>query len=293
MLKLKTNRPRFRMWFAGFLERTAFLLLRQKLSLFAIVFSVSLLLNSVNAGEVLWAINCGGEEHTDVHGIHYEADSADIGVESDHGKSLMIQRVVPQDQILYQTERYHKSTFGYDIPVHRDGEYVVVIKFSEVWFTAPNQKVFDVVLNGEHTIVSELDIFAKVGRGVAHDEIVPFTIRNGKLRVNEETSQIDGTHISIEFIKGDLDNPKVNAIYVMKGTVDDVPKLPAIPGSEATEEEEDEDEEIPNAKPSKSRKPSGPKIKDPYAADDTPAMLFPVFVAIGAFIPLLYCLCKL
>ena len=118
---------------------------RQRLVVFAFVFSISLLLNSVNAGEVLWAINCGGDEHTDVHGIHYEADSSDIGVESDHGKSLMIQRVVPQDQILYQTERYHKSTFGYDMPVHRDGEYVVVIKFSEVWFTAPNQKVSNMV----------------------------------------------------------------------------------------------------------------------------------------------------
>ncbi|GFO43224.1 malectin [Plakobranchus ocellatus] len=236
---------------------------------------------AVDAGEVVWAINCGGEEHTDVHGVHYDADPSDVGVESDHGKSLTIQRVVYQDQILYQTERYHKNTFGYDIPVHRDGDYVAVIKFSEVWFGAPNQKVFDVVLNGEHTVVSELDIFAKVGRGVAHDEIVPFTIRNGKLRVNGETSQIDGNKISIEFIKGDLDNPKVNAIYVMKGSVEDVPQLPALPGSEAAEEEEDEDEDIPSPKPSKSRKPSGPKIKDPYASDDTPAMLLPVFVAIG------------
>ncbi|RUS80689.1 hypothetical protein EGW08_011555 [Elysia chlorotica] len=281
------------MSFAGVLRRTFSLFCRQRLVVLAFVLSISLLLNSVNAGEVLWAINCGGDEHTDVHGIHYEADSSDVGVESDHGKSLMIQRVVPQDQILYQTERYHKSTFGYDIPVHQDGEYVVVIKFSEVWFTAPNQKVFDVVLNGEHTIVSELDIFAKVGRGVAHDEIVPFTIRNGKLKVNGETSQIDGNEVAIEFIKGDLDNPFQLRYIQYFPCVDEVPKLPAMPGTEASEEEEDEDEDVPSTKPSKSRKPSGPKIKDPYAADDTPAMLLPVFVAIGAFIPLLYCLCKL
>lgn len=62
-------------------------------------------------------------------------------------------------------------------------------------------QVFDVVLNGEHTVVSELDIFAKVGRGVAHDEIVPFSIKGGKLRVNGETSQIDGKKISLEFVK--------------------------------------------------------------------------------------------
>jgi len=64
------------------------------------------------------------------------------------------------------------------------------------WF-----QVFDVVLNGEHTIVSELDIFGRVGRGVAHDEVVPFSIKGGKLRVSGEQSQIDGKKISLEFVK--------------------------------------------------------------------------------------------
>lgn len=61
-------------------------------------------------------------------------------------------------------------------------------------------QIFDVVLNGEHTIVDELDIFAKVGRGVAHDEMLTFSVKNGKVRVNGETSQIDGK-ITVEFIK--------------------------------------------------------------------------------------------
>ena len=59
----------------------------------------------------------------------------------DYGKSLNIQRVVPQDAVLYQTERYHTGTFGYEFPIKGDGNYVLVTKFSEVWFTAPNQKV--------------------------------------------------------------------------------------------------------------------------------------------------------
>jgi hypothetical protein len=44
-------------------------------------------------------------------------------------------------QILYQTERYHTSTFGYDIPVAEDGHYLLILKFSEVYFNAPNMKV--------------------------------------------------------------------------------------------------------------------------------------------------------
>lgn len=54
---------------------------------------------------------------------------------------------------------------------------MLVLKFSEVYFNEPNQKVFDVVLNKEHVIVSDLDLFAKVGRGVAYDEVVPFVVR--------------------------------------------------------------------------------------------------------------------
>ena len=40
------------------------------------------------------------------------------------------------------------------------------------------------------------------------------------------------------------------------------------------------------------RKPSGPRVADPYAEEDSTSML-PIFVAIGAFIPLVFCLCKL
>lgn len=92
-------------------------------------------------GEITWAVNCGGGVHTDIHGIRYQADYLKTGIASDYGKNLMIQRIVPQDQILYQTERYHTSTFGYEIPIKEDGDYVLTLKFCEVWFTSPNQKV--------------------------------------------------------------------------------------------------------------------------------------------------------
>jgi hypothetical protein len=74
----------------------------------------------------------------------------------------------------------------------------------------------------------------------------------------------------------------------------DIPKLPPLPGAETQRDFDDEEEEIEemDQKP-KKRKPSGPKVKDPYAADDTSSILLPVFVAVGAFFPLLFCLCKL
>jgi len=244
----------------------------------------------ISFGEVIYAINAGGEAFTDSLGISYERDPlfGKVGTASDYGKQLLIGRVPPSDQILYQTERYHHSTFGYDIPINDNGEYVMVLKFCEVYFNSPNMKVFDIVLNGDHTIVTDLDIYDRVGRGVAHDEYVSFSVQSGRLYYNEEESDIRGGKIRVEFIKGYRDNPKINAIYVARAKVEDVPKLPPLP--EVEEWKGDEVEDRPST--GKNRRASGPRTPDPYSVEDSSIML-PVFVAIGAFIPLLFCLCKL
>ena len=61
-------------------------------------------------------------------------------------------------------------------------------------------QVFDVQLNGQHLVVEGLDIYGRVGRGVAHDEIIPFSIKNGMLKVGGESSLFDGK-LSVEFVK--------------------------------------------------------------------------------------------
>ncbi|GFV26037.1 malectin [Trichonephila clavipes] len=107
------------------------------------------------------------------------------------------------------------------------GDYVLVLKFCEVYYSSPGMKVFVVTLNGVHTIVSDLDIFTKVGKGVAHasDE-------KKKRRSNSRK------------------------------------------------------------KTSPIRYPSGPRIPNPYETEDSSTML-PIFIAIGSFLPPLFCLCRL
>lgn len=264
-----------------------------------------------DAYKVIYAINAGGEEHQGSDGIFYQKDPLPVGTASDYGKNLlMIGRVQEQDEILYQTERYHTSTFGYDLPATNDGEYVLVLKFCEVYFNAPNQKVFDVILNGDHTVVADLDIFSLVGRGTAHDEYVYFSISRGKLYYKEEESEIRGGKIRIEFIKGYRDNPKINAIALIKGDVENIPKLAPVNTEANTEaytesvtsEETVSTEKVATTKeqPStttqqsnKVRKTSGPKQPNPYDTLDESSMMLPIFVALGLFIPLLFCLCKL
>ena len=98
--------------------------------------------SSTNRFTVVYAINCGGGIHTDSNGILYQEDSLEHeGISSDYGLGVGIQRISQQDQLLYQTERYSTSNFVYNIPITEDGTYVLVTKFSEVFFNEPNQKV--------------------------------------------------------------------------------------------------------------------------------------------------------
>ncbi|KAG2470987.1 malectin [Polypterus senegalus] len=249
------------------------------------------------ADRVIWAVNAGGEEHIDSHGIRYRKDPLEgkVGKASDYGMRLPILRSNPEDQILYQTERYNEDTFGYDIPVREEGDYVLVMKYAEVYFAQSQQKVFDVRLNG-HIVVKDLDIFEKVGHSTAHDEIVPFSIKKGKLSVQGEVSTFNGK-LSVEFVKGYYDNPKVCAFYILKGTPDDVPKLQPHPGLEKKEEDEEEEEyeengEVKRAAGTKHRVQSGPRTPNPYATDNS-SLMFPILVAFGVFIPTLFCLCRL
>lgn len=95
----------------------------------------------LSTGEVVYAVNCGGPAHTDLNGVHFQADKLTVGTPSDFGKSLSIGRVAPADQILYQTERYHFSNFGYTVPIKENGDYVLILKFCEVYFQGPRLKV--------------------------------------------------------------------------------------------------------------------------------------------------------
>lgn len=266
-------------------------------------------INTTTAYKIIYAINCGGDEFTDSNGIKYEKDPLKVGTASNYGTNLQIGRVPPSDEILYQTERYHFNTFGYEIPLTSgDGEYVLILKFCEVYFNANNQKVFDVVLNGEHKILSDLDIFKNVGRGVAHDEHIYFSISRNRLYYKEEESEIRGGKVRVEFIKGFRDNPKCNAIVLIKGSdINNIPKLPPLTESTSSSSPDSSENIIDNkflndlpteeekpvvAKPRKQNIASGPKTESPYSTMDD-QLIISIFVGIVLFIPLLFCLCRL
>ena len=56
-------------------------------------------------------------------------------------------------------------------------------------------------MNGELTVVPALDIFLRVGRGVAHDEYVPFTVAGNNVVVGGQESALRGNKVKVEFVK--------------------------------------------------------------------------------------------
>lgn len=178
--------------------------------------------SEMNADNVLLAINCGGESFRDAKDILYLEDSyVNSGQSSDFGSQFEIKNTY--DQKPYHTERWSESDFSYNIPVP-EGKYVLVLKFSEVYFNSAGEKLFDVQI-GNKKVVSQLDIYTKVGKSTAYDEFVEFEIRSGKAFVGGKLAEggydSQNETLKVTFKKGEKDNPKINGIVIVKGGLQD------------------------------------------------------------------------
>ncbi len=93
------------------------------------------------------------------------------------------------------------------------------MKFSEIYFQEPAQKVFNVKV-GSQVAVRDLDIFAKLlSRGIPYDEFIDLKVKGGKVFVNgqESTDGLKNGKLQIDFVQGKADNPKVNGIVLVQG----------------------------------------------------------------------------
>ena len=168
-----------------------------------------------------YAVNCGGDEFITSDNITYVSDRGfSAGTISDHGKGFPIK--LTKSPEVYQTERYADSDFFYLIPLEEPGSYVLILQFSEVWFSREQEKMFSVKV-GDITVASLLDVFSQVGRYAAYDEFVQFKYENNKILINnmEAKGALKNGKLKINFVKTDFDNPKINAMVLYKGKIEE------------------------------------------------------------------------
>lgn len=104
-----------------------------------------------------------------------------------------------KDSTLFQNERWSATPLTYTIPVPA-GNWFVSLYFSENYVTGPQQRLFNVSINGTQ-VLTQFDIFATAGAQYTENiEAFPVTST--------------GT-VTITFSPGTIQNPKIDAIQLL------------------------------------------------------------------------------
>jgi hypothetical protein len=145
-------------------------------------------------------INAGGAQYVGADGTSYASDAGYSG-----GRTYTTTAAIAgtADDRLYQSERY--GDFSYAIPV-ANGDYLVTLKFAEIYWSQVGQRVFNVSMEGK-VVLSNLDLVAKVGPKAAYDVTLPITVTDGVLTIGFQSV---------------VNNAKVSAIKVEPESVKSV-----------------------------------------------------------------------
>lgn len=143
-------------------------------------------------GSTAAAYNVGGSEYVADDGTVYASDDVVSG-----GKTYSTSDAISgttADEV-YQTERY--GDFSYALPV-TGGTYELTFKFAEIYQESSGQRIFDVIVEGQE-VISDLDIYAEVGKNAAFDVTHRVTVEDGELNVT---------------FNSEKNNPKLSALTV-------------------------------------------------------------------------------
>lgn len=156
---------------------------------------------NVSGPEVLYRVNAGGSDYTDVDGNLWVADTGFYNLGSTMSISQTVQIAGTNLDELYRSERWDSPQtpeMTYSFPVAPGGTYRVRLHFAEIFWSLPGRRIFDVAIEGQ-TLLSNYDIVASVGALTAD--------------VHEFVTQVVDGSLDIQFIHG-VENPKISAIEI-------------------------------------------------------------------------------
>jgi hypothetical protein len=151
-------------------------------------------------GEVVQAINCGGNAYLSIDGISYAADT-------DYNGGLTATRSNAisgtADDTIYQSERYGAMTYALPLA---NGDYTVTLQFAETYWTSNGARVFDSLIEGQ-VVINDLDIHQLVGANAAYSVTVPVTLTDGVLNLSfnatADKAKLSAILVAADFVEPD------------------------------------------------------------------------------------------
>jgi Malectin domain len=173
---------------------------------------------NVLAFEQIFAVNSGGDAHTDSDGIIYQQRVATNirwpNTPTDY------KNVIGSDQIIYQSYVYsHKTdpSIKYEIPFKSDGLYLLIAKYS--YNSNGGDGTQDMNLNNKIQLASNMNVYNLCGGyGKICDEYFYFCVSDKTIYYKNQSSivQDEKIHIDIRSTKG---YAKIAGLVVLKGTL--------------------------------------------------------------------------
>ncbi|HWQ52581.1 MAG TPA: malectin domain-containing carbohydrate-binding protein [Bryobacteraceae bacterium] len=145
-------------------------------------------------------VNAGGPAYTDPSGAVW---SADFGSQNGMTYANAVGIENTTNPALYQSLRWLDGTLAYQFTVP-NGSYNVTLKFAEIYFGEPNQRVFNATINGSDVLTNFDIVAAAGGPRRAIDKTFPVTVINGLITISMVAS---------------VDAPQVNGIEIRAAAV--------------------------------------------------------------------------
>ena len=101
------------------------------------------------------------------------------------------------------SERHGYDSFHYKLTIAKEGTYVLILKFAEMYFKSTGQRVFNIKF-GSSRVVNNLDVYAKAGRFAAFDEYIEFQYEKGEIIFKNKPlpdAIVNGNQLLVEFEK--------------------------------------------------------------------------------------------
>lgn len=126
------------------------------------------------------------DRHEFPFGIAFDLQQGEVSMGSNYTTGSTVTALV--DAEIYRTERYARY-LAYAIPAESGKEYKITLKFAEIYHSANNLRVFDVVIDGE-IFLKDFDVHAAAGgRNRAIDTSLTVRALSNIIRIELQSSK--------------------------------------------------------------------------------------------------------